>query len=244
METIAKLKTPRVERGRTKIIVVPHEGREIAFAYPSVGPDTYLNVGRRILENGQNVPTGDQMASLLHAVYCHDSVSDEPEFKDVRDIMRNSWLWVFNRNLWTPEGVYVIQDLEAIGRSQPLNHNELEKMFEGAKNLGGVRFSQDGRVRFAQKGTYKLEKHTPESLAKDGFMVASYGTEGVEKLGEVSEKFRYSPRIWGVNVEKGQTPKQRVSALGGSWILVGGGLGVIGDGFVGDRGSRAFGVLK
>ena len=239
METIAKLKTPRVERGRTRI-VVPHEGGEIAFAYPSVDLDTYLNVGRRILENGQNVPTGDQMASLLHAAYCDGSVKDEPELKDVRETMRN-WLWVFNRNLWTPEGVYVIQDLEAMGISQLLNQNDLEEMLKGGKDLGGVRFSQDGRIRFAPKGTYTPGGHTPESLAKDGFMVASYGLEGAEKLGEVSAKFREEPYIFGVEVNK---PEQRVSALGEGRLLVDNSLYVVGDVFDGNGYCHAFGVLK
>ena len=43
-----KVKTPRVIRGRTELWV-PHSGEEIAFAYPSVGPDNYRDAGAEIL---------------------------------------------------------------------------------------------------------------------------------------------------------------------------------------------------
>jgi len=100
---------PRVVRGRIEMWV-PHKDKEIAFTYPFVGPDTYLNVGRKILESIQEVPTGDYTASLLHAAFCNNSVREEPEFKDVRSIISNRRLLVFNKNLWTQEGVYVIQN--------------------------------------------------------------------------------------------------------------------------------------
>src|SRR3989344_3183364 len=173
---------PRVERARTKL-VVPHGGKEIAFAYPSIGPGSYFDVGRNILKSGQNVPTGDYASSLIHVAYCHSSVKDETEFQDVRNMMKKRWLWVFNRNLWTPEGVYVVQDLEAIGRSQLLNQNDLEKALKGGKEIKGIRFSKDKRTRFASKESYDLGEHTSESLARNGFLIASYDFEGAEKLG-------------------------------------------------------------
>jgi len=194
---------------------VPHNEEEIVFAFPSIGPDTYIAVGKRILEQRMNVPTGDYMASLLHIAYCDDSVRDELEFKDIRRIIHGPWLWVFNINLWTSEGVYVVQDLESIGRSQLLNQNDLEKMLKDSKELpNGVRFSKNRKVRFAPKESYRLKNHTHESLAKDGFVIASYGTEGAKKLGEVSSKFTGWPCVYGLKVDK---PEQRVSALGGIW---------------------------
>jgi hypothetical protein len=224
-------------------IAVPHESGEAFFAYPSHGPETYGNVGAQILTNGQNVPTGDQTASLVYAAYCVPETNDEPEFKDVRKIMRNRWLWVFNRNLWTPEGVYVVQDLEAIGRSQQLDTSELEKQLKGGKDANGIRFSRDRTVRFAPKGSYKLGGHTPESLAKDGFLIASYGLEGAEKLGEVSTRFKYKPKTLGIEIQEEQKPELRLSALIGNRGL-GGRLVVDGYNFDGGRHGHAFGVLK
>ncbi|MEK6829175.1 MAG: hypothetical protein AABY15_03530 [Nanoarchaeota archaeon] len=228
----------RIERGITKL-VVPHEKGEVTFAYPSIGPNNYTEVGKEILKQEMNVPTGDYMASLIHTAYCNDSVKNEPEYQNIREIMKNKWLWVFNRNLWTKDGVYVLQDSKAIGRSQPLSQNDLEKMLKGSKEVNGVRFSKDKNVRFAEKGSYQLENHTPESLAKDGFVIASYGIEGAEKLGEVSSKFKVKPYVYGVEKD---TSEQRVSAL--YLNSFGDRLNVYGDVF-GDYGDcHAFGVWK
>jgi len=233
-----KRNAPRIERGMTRL-VVPHQGKEIAFAYPSVGPNTYTQVGAEILKQGMNVPTGDYTASLLHTAYCDDSVAKEPEYQNVRELMKNRWLWVFNRNLWTKDGVYVLPDLEAIGRNQPLNQKDLEKMLKGSKEFNGVRFSEDKKVRFAPKETYQLETNTPESLAKDGFVIASYGIEGAEKLGEVSSKFKVKPYVHGIKTD---TQEQRVSGLGTNGLD--GRLSVDGGNFGGSTGGHAFGVLK
>src|SRR4030042_3164429 len=100
--------TPRIVRGRRGRIELwtPHNTGEIAHAFPAIGPDTYQNVGTKILKSGQKVPVGDYTAPLIHTAYC-SQVKDEPEFENVREIMGSNWLWVFNRNGWTNEGVYV-----------------------------------------------------------------------------------------------------------------------------------------
>lgn len=236
MET--KTNNARVVRGRRIELLVPHNGREIAFAYPSAGPDTYRNVGKRILSQGQRIPTGDETASLLYAAYCSPEVDGKPEFKNVRDLMRKRWLWVFNRNLWTAKGVYVLQDSEAVGRSEPLNVNDLEEMLKDGKEIEGVRFSNDRKVRFAPKETYQLGEQTPKALTKNSFIIASCGEDGAKKLGEVSAKLKLKPYVWCIETEK---PEQRVSALV-DWD--GGRLGFNGGDFDGGRGSHAFGVLE
>ena len=231
----------RIERGMTKL-VVPHGNKEITFAYPSIGPNTYTAVGKEILSQGMKVPTGDYTASLLHTAYCNDSVSKEPEYQNIKGIMRNNFLWVFDKDLWTSEGVYVVPDLKATGRSQPLNQKDLEKMLKGSKELpNGVRFNKDKKVRFAPRESYQLESQTPEQLAKNGFVIASYGIEGAEKLGEVSSKFKVKPYVYGLKTDMSE---QRVSALDDNWDIDGDWLGVSGNGFGDDWDSRAFGVLK
>ena len=238
METETKAYQPRIVR-RTELWV-PHNEGEIAFASPSHGPNFYQNVGSQILNSNKKVPTGDHTASLLHASYC-SSVRGEPEFADVRKIMKYSWLWVYNRNLWTDKGVYIIQDKNADGRNKPLNISDLEKILKDGRELshGGIRFSQDGKVRFAPKGSYVLGEHTSESLAKDGFIIASYEEEGATKFEEVSTVFRNKPYIYGLEIQTGQSPALRVSA-----VCDGGGrLGFDGDDF-GDDDGHAFGVWK
>ena len=229
---------PRIERAMTKLFV-PYEKGEIVFASPSFGPNTYQGVGKEILSKNLKVPTGDYTASLLHPAYCNVQFSNEPEFKNIRDLMRNKWIWVFNQNLWIDKGVYVIQDLEAGGRSEPLDTNQLEKMLKNGNEVNGVRFSQCGRVRFAPKETYNLGEQTSQSLSEDGFVVASYNVDGAKKLGEVSSKFDYNPVTYGINVNEGNQLELRVSALDGYY----GRLHVCGDGFGDDGRCHAFGVL-
>ena len=89
---------PRIVRGRIELWV-PHQGKEVAFAYPSFGPNTYQEVGSQILKSDQSLPTGDLTASLLHAAYCDPRVSAEPEFQDIQGKMKSNWLWAYNRNL-------------------------------------------------------------------------------------------------------------------------------------------------
>jgi len=214
----------RVVRGRVKLWV-PHNDGEIAFAFPAV-KGNYKKMGAKILADKQKVPTGDYTASLVHAAYCNSNVKNEPEFENVRDIVRDNWLYVFNKDLWTSKGVYVFKDLEATGLSKPLEVAELEEMLKGGKELswGGIRFSQDRRLGFAPKGSYVLGDHTSESLAKDGFIIASCDIEGAKKLGEASAKFRSNPYTFGVDVQEGNVPQLRVSELGecDSWLRFGG----------------------
>lgn len=220
---------------------VPYENGEIAYASPSFGPNTYQKVGQEILSHSLKSPVGDYIASLLHASYCNPKTTDISQFQDVKNKMRTNWLWVFNRNFWTDKGVYVIQDSEAKGRSDPLDINQLEEMLKGSQEIDGVRFSNlfEKRVRFVPKDTYKLGEHTSESLAKDGFVVASYNVDGAKKLAEVSSKLKNNSITYGVKVAEGNQPELRVSALG----EFGGGLRVYGNGWRDDDWCHAFGVL-
>ena len=238
METTTEKRNARIERAQTNLIV-PYNNGELVYIYPQFGPSTYKEVGSEILKQRLLVPTGDYTAPLVHAAYCDEEVKSEPKFESVREIMKNRWLWVFNRNCWTDKGVYVSQDLEAKGLSAPLDVRELEKSLKGGREFNGIRFSEDGRVRFAPKELYVLGEHTPGYLLRDGFIIASFGKDGAEKIGKVSSKFRYNPKTYGVDVQEGQNPEQRVSAL--DVDLIGNRLGFYGD-FDDNRNDYAFGV--
>lgn len=196
---------------------IPHNSGEATFLFPAFGGDTYRRIGKSILSRNLQVPTGDYTASLLHYAYCNP-VANEQESNSVKNIVENSWLWMFNINLWTEKGVYVIQDKEAMGVSQNLDIGNLEKALENGKEINGVRFSEDGRVRFASKWTYRYnprkdlsycDKHylVPEDLSKDGFVVASFGKEGAEKIGEISAKFGGHSSLRRLNIEEGKRPE-------------------------------------
>ena len=239
METTTEKRNARIERAQTNLIV-PYNNGELVYVHPRVGPNTYIGVGSEILKQGLLVPTGDYTAPLFHAAYCDEEVKSEPKFESVREIMKNRWLWVFNRNGWTNKGVYVSQDLEAKGLSAPLDVRELEKSLKGGREFNGIRFSEDGRVRFAPKELYVLGEHTPDSLSKDGFIIASFGKDGAEQIAEVSSKFKYNSMTYGLDIEEEQNPEQRISALGE--CLVGDRLGFFGGDLGGSGVGDAFGV--
>lgn len=230
---------PRIKRGQTELII-PHKDNYVTFIYPGEGPNTYRNVFERILERNLRPATGKETASLVYSVYCDKDFSNEPEAEEIRNIMRNRWLWTANRNFFTDKGVYVIPDPEAKGLSEKLDINELEKMLKNAKEVSGVKFSEDGKVRFAPKDTYKLENNTSEQLAENEFIIANYGKEGAEQLSEVSNKFPSKPYVYGLYIEEGNNSELRVSALGdynGNRLYVSGG-------FDDSRLGHSFGVLK
>jgi len=231
VEKIEKVYTPDAK------LWVPHDASEIAFASPAFSPNTYKEVGKEILSRNLNLPKAEYTASLLHAVYCGpEDFTNNPQISDVKSIMKNNWLWVANKNLWTKNGVYVVQDLDATGTNQDLDINELEEMLENGSEINRIRFSKDKKVRFAPVDTYKLGEHTHESFANDGFIIASCGQQGAKKLAEVSAKFEDKPYLYGV---KTKTPEQRVSAVGEDDER----LGFDGNDFGDSNRSHAFGVL-
>jgi len=242
--------TARVER-ITRVwalkakLYVPHEGNEIAFASPSFSPGTYKDVMKEILDANLKIPTGEYTASLLHASYCGpEEFRKSGPVESVRNTMKEDLIWAANKNLWIPNreinaGVFVVYDKKGIGLNQQLNQGELEKALEDGEELTingtKIRVSNDRKVRFAPRDSYDLGVHSPEDLAKNGFVIASYLTQA-NQLAEVSRTFDDNqPTVW---IVEPVAPEQRVSALD----VDDDGLHVSGSFEVDDRG-HAFGVL-
>lgn len=226
-------KEPRIDRGITKIIV-PHENEEVTFVYPLVGKgkihslmgfDNYKKVGEGILNQGFRLPTAEETVSLIYAAYFSD-VKDELEFENIREIMSRG-LWVFNRILWAENGVYVVQDPQLLGISQPIDINDLERELENCEETRGIKVSTDRKVRFAPKNTYYLDTQeklprsgrvyyskTQKKLSKNGFVIASYGVEGAKKLEEVAEQLKCPPYVSAeITVEGLQIRNLRISYI-------------------------------
>lgn len=229
---------PRVERREIRMIV-PHKNGEAIFIHPSQEPHNYQTVGRGIIARGLNVPTGEYNASLLYSAYCSEA-KDEPEFKEVRDYMGRGWLWTFNHNIWTPEGLYVVTDPKAEGLSKDFSVAQLERRLKRAKELsfGGIRMSKNGSVRFAPVGSYEFG--VQDDLSTQGDVIANYTLEGAKKLAEVGSTFISQPRTGGVEVSKDGTPVHRVASLYSSDVW----LHVDGSGWGGGDDGYAFGVSK
>jgi hypothetical protein len=223
---IVKENQSKIVSCKTELWVPHNDGEEVFYSQP-IGLFTHKGAGRQILKKGMNIPTGDEMASLVYSAYFSNN-SDKPEFITIRNI---NGLWTFNRNLYTEKGVYVLQDSYAEGNIIPLEEmdylngmgyleriqvhiNDLEERLKDGREISGVRFSKDEKLRFAPKGSYLLgKKFSPNSYAKDGFSIASHGKEGAEKQGEVYAKKQVSPFNYGFEIKRGMKPVQTVSAF-------------------------------
>lgn len=234
---------PRIIRGRT--LIQPFGNDELTFVHPNFGPGNYRNVGISILEDRSlRLSTGVDVAPLVNAAYCSKEVQDEPEFSNVRNLMKNNGIWVYNRVLWAPQGAYIVQDPYAIGTSEELEIGPLETILADGTEIGdGIRFSNDKTVRFAPKATITLGEQDYPTLARNGFLIASYDEEGAEQLAEASTKFRNNPYVSGVRVNEGEKPITRVSALYSVWGFDGR-LDVLGYNHGNDWGGCSFGVSR
>jgi hypothetical protein len=220
---------PRIERftkqwAPESYIHVPSLGELVSFGYPAFGPGNYQDVGSAVLKARLKLASGEQNASLLNAVY----LSDDNEFKESLEanllreyIIKNRRLWVFRRNVWTPRdaknaGVYVQHDGKAKGMSETLRVCDLEDALSGGTTEKGVRFSEDRKTAFAVYNTMQGGSQDSATLAKNGFVIASYDIEGAENLAKVSGTFRLNPYVSLVN-NTGKNPIQSLSALGRGW---------------------------
>ncbi len=243
--------TPSIRRKITEIDV----DENISFAHPFASPNDYRSVAQEILNNKtvkMSLPDGEKTSYLLHAAYCGpEEFQNQPEAIKLRDqIMKPRHLWIYQRNLWVPEeyksahGVFVFYDEKGVGTTEELDIGELERALKGGKELkNGVKFSEDGRITFAPRNTYKDGEMSAEDFANDGFIIASNGENGARNLAEVSQSkhFKYkNPRSWIADPDN--KPIQTVSAVGGGRDWVGGGLGFYGD-CHGGGGGCASGVL-
>ena len=209
--------------GRTELYV-PISTGEIVYVFPAFGPDNYRTVGKQIIRAGLQVPTGDEIAPFVRDLYLGAN-KDKEVIKNARSIFKNRWLWVFNQDLWTPEGFYSVLDRNANGLSERLEVEDLKQRLVGGSKYKGIEFSSNRQVRFAPIGSYTFGEMSAEELEEDGVLIARHDIEGAKSLAEVSDSFENRPINYGVNVKDGQNPVQRVSAVVeyDGWLDVGGG---------------------
>ncbi len=235
-----QIQIPRIERGIAKPIT-PFERGGLVSAWPSKGPNTYQEVGREILNdgNGLRLQTGYE-TSLLVSSACD---SEEPEFQDLKDKMNKAMLWVYHVNFWLPEkdensGVYSVHDSKSLGRDMNFNQEELEEMLRGGEIYQGVRYNSDKGVAFAPRGTITFGKQNWDMFRKNGLNIAIFSSEGAEDLANLGEKNFRSGYVFGVS--NNQKIEKRLSVLHGDWKF-GGRLSVVGE-WVDGGGGHAFGV--
>lgn len=223
--TQTKNQSLRVKEGRT-LLTTDHNGEELTFAHPHYGPGTYAQVGEQIQKEGLARPTMAQTVSLVHTAFN----SDDKYSKEIKDIMRNKWLWAYTGILYVPNKGAYIQDDPQIKNAMPyMDQNELERKL----------YSNDPTVRFVPFG-YKTGEMTPIQMAKNPFVIVQAGQEGAQKLSEVADKFKRKPYLY--SFDSVVKPITRVSALNSDWDF-GSRLNVSGDLHGDDDDGCAFGVL-
>ena len=222
-----------------KMLQVPYrDDADLLFSHPVTWPGPYINVGKEIIYSYLKIPdrdkftatlsntkfctpsiapNGDYTIALIHAAFCNSKCRNDPEFgsafEDIRTKFKDpitGW-WIYNRNMWTSSGVYVMDDLQLKGANESFYLGELEEILKNGYEIKGVRFSKDAKVRFAPKQTYKIGEHTSDSLVEDGFVIASFGVKGAERFGEISAKFPDGNTV--VSGIETDVPKQSVSML-------------------------------
>jgi len=197
--------------------------KEKTFNYISVGRESYRNVRSQILDKGYRLSTGEEVSSLIQAAYSPEEgnykffkIRKRIEKSAIRNLM-DEGLFVFNRNLWTRDGVYVIQDSDSTKRNYELDIKNLEKVVNEGEKIDGVKFSKDKSIRFAPVGSYSGENYRIEKFTKDGFIIASFGKDGAEKIGNIAFNFGINfndiPRTYLRSIQGDAPPIQTVSII-------------------------------
>jgi len=138
---------------------------------------------------------------------------DEPSYEP-RSFLQNNWFWVYNRNIHTLEGLYVVLDANAEGISALIEMGFLERSLQNSVERKGVLFSNDGLVRFAPKDRISYWEHDYKFLPEEGSMIANFGVEGARLFGDVARTFERNSVTFGLNVKPGESPIQKVFGIG------------------------------
>jgi hypothetical protein len=207
------VKKPETEIEKQEILPDLIKPNQIMFKLPAYGPNDYYALGQQILSDSLILPRGDEIARLIHKAYCNEEAFKEPAFEYIRKVLEDSPISIFNINYWTKQGVYVFPDIEVEGIYKNVKQDNLENSLASGVEINNVRFSLDGKIRFAPKWSYYLGEHNNESIVSDGYFIAQFGVDGARKLGELVKKTGKTPISYGFDLEEESQPKLRVSLL-------------------------------
>ncbi len=216
-----------IRKGKTEIDVL-HKDTILTFTHPAYGQNNYSNLKELIEKDSLNSPTMSETASLVYQAFINDKEEKEPEFNDIKKIMKDRWLWGFTGILYTPKLIYIQDNPETRNGRPFMDESELVKKLE----------QKDPNVRTLQYG-FKLESMSSLDLAKNPFVIALAGEEGADKLAQVADTFKSKPYLGSFkSVDENLT---RVSALY-SYGYLDHRLSVGGGNHGDDRGGCALGV--
>jgi len=168
-------------------VYVKHGDSRVVFAYPPIGPDDSMVIGKTVLmTNGLRLPTGLETARLIYEAYCGEHY-DLPEFEAVRKFLEKSKLPLFNNNFVTSKGLVVMDDSDCVSFNRRFDERTLEGKLVGARNVEGVLFGEG--IRFIPRNSeYAGNFDEASGFSGWGVAVASVDVEGYELLQEVASR--------------------------------------------------------
>ena len=217
---------PRIRVGKTEMDF-PHQGKTLTAAYPFYGPANSRTLQNLIREDGYIEPTSAQSTSFVHEYFN----GDEPQAKEVNQIMRNKYFSGFTGILYVPkEGIAHFIDYSKFNENSIVDKDNLLKRLDESYAQVPFEHLKGGSIDWR-----KVAKH-PYFVAWAG------GEEGAEKLAELASKHPgQKAYIWVPDVSNLKEPIARIATLDFNWV--GPGLCVFSN-YHGNEDSFAFGVLK
>ncbi|MBI2663705.1 hypothetical protein HYX15_04210 [Candidatus Woesearchaeota archaeon] len=208
-------------------IDIPHNNSIITFVYDKRCQGAYSHATDFILRNKLKLPTMAETSSLVLQAF----LSYEPEFIDIVNIMKNTYIWAFTGILYAPKGVYFEDNPKMKDEMPYMKEDDIIKKLE--KN--------DPSVRFVPYG-YNTEYMSPSELERNPFILGLAGGEGAAKLAEISTLGEiYKDLPWLFAFRRVHSHIINFSALGsGRWLGDRLGIGSVDSGGSGS----AFGIIN
>jgi len=191
---------------------IPYEGKEITFQYPAFR-GTYGNVAEQIDKEGLKRPNSPETASLVYDAWQNPKEKYQLE---IIKILKNNRFWEFTGNLYLPKSNQEINNGVILDLNPKITNGKLKM---NKKSLIKRLQENDELVRFVPFG-YKVREQSVFKLMKNPYMVARYGEEGAEKIGEVASKYKNWPCIYSFDsVDEERTRMSDLSILWGHWYF-------------------------
>lgn len=157
------------------------------FVYPPIEGRTFEEVGNKLSKADLKGPTGDDITALLKEAFDNkESILDKERFSDgykMEDIYSRELregLYVFNTNIWTNKGLYVVQNPDAVEGDK---YSDLDYLEE-------IKFSKDGSVRFVPVSAYykEIKRWHKFPVSDSRLVMASFGMGSTETLQKIIDR--------------------------------------------------------
>ncbi len=195
----------RIEVGLTKMHF-PHQGKTLTAVHPFYGPANSRTLQNLIRQSDYREPTSPELASFVHEYFN----GNEPQAREVNDIMKKRYFRGFTGILYVPEengkGLAHFIDNPRFDENSVVDKDNLLKRL--AESRAQVPFEH---LREGSVGWRDIERH-PYFVAWAG------GKEGAGKLAELASKHpKQETYVWTPNLLNLKEPTARIATLDSGW---------------------------